>query len=179
MTDQLHAPEDTRTAVAANPPAPIAAPTPTAAPTTDQPAAPQPYPPGYGYPPAQAPYGQAPWPYQPGPWPQPSYPAGAPAQKSRFGLGILLGVVLGIGLALIGLIILVLASGVGAPANLGDSAYTDSLYGMCDEGNMAACDLLYWDSAVGSELEEFGATCGGRINTWQYGSCAESGLEPQ
>jgi hypothetical protein len=29
---------------------------------------------------------------------------------------------------------------------------------------MTACDFLYYRSPIGSQLEEIGSTCGGRIN---------------
>lgn len=32
----------------------------------------------------------------------------------------------------------------------------------CEDGDMTACDFLYFRSAVGSEYEEIGNTCGGR-----------------
>ena len=31
-------------------------------------------------------------------------------------------------------------------------------------GDMTACDFLYYRSPIGSQLEEIGSTCGGRIN---------------
>lgn len=41
-------------------------------------------------------------------------------------------------------------------------AHLDALYVACDEGEMGACDDLYWESPVGSDHEAFGDTCGGR-----------------
>lgn len=42
----------------------------------------------------------------------------------------------------------------------GDDPYLDGLWDACDGGDMAACDALYMDSAMGSEYEEFGDNCG-------------------
>lgn len=42
----------------------------------------------------------------------------------------------------------------------------------CATGSMAACDDLYWESAVGDVYEEYGATCGGRLAGTVEGDCA-------
>lgn len=42
----------------------------------------------------------------------------------------------------------------------------------CDDGDMEACDDLYWMSYSGDENEEFGATCGGRTDGEDGGNCA-------
>jgi hypothetical protein len=47
----------------------------------------------------------------------------------------------------------------------------DSLRASCAEGDMEACDDLYFDSPVGSDEEEFGSTCGGRQDPTN-GDCA-------
>ena len=48
---------------------------------------------------------------------------------------------------------------------VGDDSGLDRLADACDGGDMAACDELFFAAPVGSELEEFGATCGGRTVT--------------
>lgn len=53
----------------------------------------------------------------------------------------------------------------------GQNSYLDSLYDSCASGNNSACDDLYWDSAVGSDYEDFGRTCGGR-RTSAAGNCS-------
>jgi len=46
-----------------------------------------------------------------------------------------------------------------------DSEGLDRVLSLCeDDGDMTACDLLFFRSPVESELEEIGATCGGRVN---------------
>lgn len=41
----------------------------------------------------------------------------------------------------------------------------------CYEGDMAYCDQLYWSAEPGSELHEYGATCGSRFVYSQEGDC--------
>jgi hypothetical protein len=62
----------------------------------------------------------------------------------------------------------ILAS-IGDPVD-GDYGDVGALYDLCADGDMAACDLLYWQSPVNSEAEMFGSTCGGRT-TPVYGTC--------
>lgn len=45
----------------------------------------------------------------------------------------------------------------------GDDAELDALWDRCDAGEMVYCDVLYERSPVGSEYEEFGETCGARV----------------
>ena len=45
----------------------------------------------------------------------------------------------------------------------GDNAELDALWDACADGDGEACDELYWTSAVGSEYEAFGDTCGERF----------------
>jgi len=59
-------------------------------------------------------------------------------------------------------------------------------YGACDElqhlladecylADPASCDLLYWISEPGSGFEDYGATCGGRVEDWSWaGYCSEA-----
>jgi len=57
------------------------------------------------------------------------------------------------------------------PMQYGDSAALDLLYDECDSGSNAACDNLFEASAIGSEYEDFGATCGGRLPDEPTDSC--------
>ena len=41
----------------------------------------------------------------------------------------------------------------------------------CEAGDMYACDELYWYAPKGSDDEEFGATCGGKTDGTETGSC--------
>ncbi len=43
----------------------------------------------------------------------------------------------------------------------------------CADGSFDACDDLYLDSDLGSDYEEYGNSCGGRTEDWQYGGCAQ------
>ncbi len=52
----------------------------------------------------------------------------------------------------------------------GDSAYLDELWDECAEGDMEMCDLLYVESPVGTEYEDFGWSCGWR--TEEGGECS-------
>jgi hypothetical protein len=52
----------------------------------------------------------------------------------------------------------------------GDDASLDELEADCADGDFAACDDLYFSADLGSDLEEFGSTCGG-IAEPQQGSC--------
>jgi hypothetical protein len=47
----------------------------------------------------------------------------------------------------------------------------DALHDLCEEGDMGACDELYFESPIGSDEEEFGSTCGGRQDETN-GDCA-------
>jgi RNA polymerase subunit RPABC4/transcription elongation factor Spt4 len=54
----------------------------------------------------------------------------------------------------------------GGPQSYGeDPEGLDVLWSRCQAADMAACDMLFWNSPMGSEYEEFGATCGGRDPT--------------
>lgn len=44
----------------------------------------------------------------------------------------------------------------------------------CAAGDMASCDLLYFASGLGTDDEEFGATCGGLTDGSTAGTCEES-----
>jgi hypothetical protein len=45
----------------------------------------------------------------------------------------------------------------------------------CEDGDMRACDDLFFDSEAGSSFEEYGATCGGVDSGENAGSCASLG----
>ncbi len=45
----------------------------------------------------------------------------------------------------------------------------------CEEGYGLSCDWLYKLSEVGSPYEAYGATCGGRVDAVNAGSCADLG----
>jgi hypothetical protein len=53
------------------------------------------------------------------------------------------------------------------------AALLDQLALECYEGYGISCDVLYQVSEVGSDYEDYGATCGGRYD-WEYaGVCSE------
>lgn len=58
----------------------------------------------------------------------------------------------------------------------GDNPALDDLYDLCASGSGAACDQLYWLSPVGSDYEQFGATCGNRYEVDE--APASCGLQP-
>jgi hypothetical protein len=41
----------------------------------------------------------------------------------------------------------------------------------CHDGDMSACDDLYAETPVGDPYEEYGSTCGGRLDDETYGDC--------
>jgi hypothetical protein len=49
----------------------------------------------------------------------------------------------------------------------------DVLVDECYYGIGLSCDILYWATPVGSDYEDYGATCGGRFG-WEYaGACGQ------
>lgn len=50
-------------------------------------------------------------------------------------------------------------------ASYGDNSGCDALHGHCADGNMLACNDLYYSSNLASEYEQFGATCGDRAGS--------------
>ncbi|MGI8939460.1 MAG: hypothetical protein ACR2JF_14865 [Iamia sp.] len=48
-----------------------------------------------------------------------------------------------------------------------------TLYDACDAGDMGACDLLYYQSPYGSDVEYFGSTCGYVSSSELTGSCED------
>ncbi|TKR24349.1 DUF4190 domain-containing protein [Cellulomonas hominis] len=55
-----------------------------------------------------------------------------------------------------------LGSSTGAQ-NYGDDPELDALWDACQAGSGAACDDLYWESGAGTAYEDFGTTCGNRV----------------
>lgn len=47
----------------------------------------------------------------------------------------------------------------------------DDLMGDCEDGDLTACDEVYSNTSVGSPEEEYGSTCGGRIDEGVNGDC--------
>jgi S1-C subfamily serine protease len=64
------------------------------------------------------------------------------------------------------------AGGAESPTRYGDDPYLDDLWNACADGDLDSCDTLYYDSEIGSDYEEFGATCGGRYDEPIYGTCS-------
>lgn len=59
-----------------------------------------------------------------------------------------------------------------APGDLGDDAELDALAQDCFEGNMEACDDLFFESDINSAYETYATTCGGRLPEDEaYGIC--------
>lgn len=61
-----------------------------------------------------------------------------------------------------------------SPARYGDDPELDALWDECADGDMVACDDLYFSSDFGTEYEEFGNTCG-ESESAMYGLCEYSG----
>lgn len=53
-------------------------------------------------------------------------------------------------------------------------AILDGLAAECQEGYVGSCDVLYEVTAAGSDLEDWAARCGGRLDGWDYaGTCED------
>ena len=67
--------------------------------------------------------------------------------------------------------------GTGEPADPpapGDAAYEPQFAGPaaeCRDGDMAACDDLYFGTPLGHPYETYGSTCGGRLDEDTWGGC--------
>jgi len=57
------------------------------------------------------------------------------------------------------------------PFGYGDDVELDTLWDGCAAGDNAACDVLWWDSPIGSEYETFAESCGGRSSEPLLGDC--------
>ena len=62
------------------------------------------------------------------------------------------------------------------PDTYGDDPFLDVLYDQCADGDLDACDELYFDAPTGSEYEAFGSTCGDTTSDRYDGECAQSFL---
>lgn len=115
------------------------------------------------------PWGQPGQPYgQPGqPWGQPGQPWGQPGGTPSRTNGLIIGLAIAGALVLALVLFLVLRDG-GAPdaarepTGLGTDAVLDGLARDCYDGDMQACDDLFWQSPAGSAYEDYGDTCAGR-----------------
>jgi hypothetical protein len=61
----------------------------------------------------------------------------------------------------------------GEPNTYGDDPELDALWDECDGGSADACDQLFLDSPSGSEYEDFGWSCGGRVPEDEIEVCSE------
>jgi hypothetical protein len=57
------------------------------------------------------------------------------------------------------------------PFALGDDAALDTLTTSCADGDLGACDDLYFDAPIDSNYESFGQSCGGRLPEGTGGTC--------
>ncbi|MEM9609283.1 MAG: hypothetical protein AAGA99_17800 [Actinomycetota bacterium] len=62
-------------------------------------------------------------------------------------------------------------AGREAAMSYGDDPVLDELYDSCRLGDLINCDELYFVSAIGSEYEAFGSSCGGTTEP-TFGNCA-------
>jgi hypothetical protein len=60
-----------------------------------------------------------------------------------------------------------------APGALGDDPTLDAHASDCFDGDLAACDTLYFEAPPMSDYEEYAITCGGRVKAWAVVSCTE------
>ena len=123
----------------------------------------------YGQP--NQPYGQPNQPYiqQGQPYGQPGAPWAPPGGKApnRTGLFIALAVA---GALVLGLVLFLTLRGgdngipdpTREPTGLGTDAAMDELAADCHQGDMQACDDLFFQSPAGSAYEDYGDTCAGR-----------------
>jgi hypothetical protein len=59
------------------------------------------------------------------------------------------------------------------PFTYGDDPELDALWDACDGGDPDACDQLFSDSPGGSEYEDFGFSCGGRVPEGEVEICSD------
>jgi hypothetical protein len=95
------------------------------------------------------------------------------ARSSGTSRAVIVVVALVVGVALVGGLVLLIARAGGdddfqapdpPPAATPDQgAELTALAQDCYEGSMEACDDVFRDSPLGSELEDYGNTCGGRM----------------
>jgi hypothetical protein len=120
--------------------------------------------------------------YPPGPYPPGSPPGwAAPPRRAPVwpwvagGAGCLLILLVGIGLA-VALGLASSAGGFGGASSYGDDPELDVLWDACAARDAAACDQLYSESPFLSEYEEFGETCGYRVEPGDW--CVDRVLPP-
>ncbi len=163
--------------------APVAPPASTLDPPTLDLGVPPPAPP-----PGQPPIGSASSGGSGGPPPVPPAPQGVSAGSGRtwilVALGVGLLVVIGVVALAVGLVrgadpdAIFAATEATVPDPGGDTeapgtdTALDELWVACADGDMAACDDLYTRSEVGSEYEDFGRTCGRRVE--DAGLCVDA-----
>ncbi len=136
--------------------------------------------PGQAGPYATGPYAPAPGqrptdPYGPSPYSAGPYgaPYGPPRTSSRAVVWVILAAVLVIALIVVGAVFAfrnvadIIPSGPAESegGSYGTNAELDRLWDACEAGDGGACDDLFFESPAGSEYEEFGATCGNRLET--------------
>lgn len=107
-------------------------------------------PPGPPGPPPQGPPGQN------GP-----YGPGRDAPRRRRWLPWVIGGVAGLAVVVV---LLVVAALSYVPYDYGDDARLDAMWDACDAGELASCDELLAASGEGTDYEEFGLTCGQRVD---------------
>lgn len=123
---------------------------------TDQPTYQQPNGTPAGWPGAQRQY-----PLQPQPQPQPQ-PRRSPIIPAL--VGGLVGGAIGLFVGAVGCVFaLIILPNTSMPASLGEDPHVDEVYDMCADGDMAACDLMFYEVAPGSVLEDFSMSCGDRV----------------
>ncbi len=66
--------------------------------------------------------------------------------------------------------------GINSSDEYGDDPQLDRLWDDCDDGDLEACDDLYFASPIGSQYEEFAETCGGQEPDGFGGECAVGGF---
>lgn len=138
-----------------------------------------------------APYGSAPyWPYAAPPWAFPGGEYGQPVKPQRNTALIVTAVVLGVLLLIAVVLVLVFAArsaavgdpfAMGAPATteptppgeLGEDTLLDQLAQRCFEGDLAACDGLFYAAEVNSDYENYASTCGGRVDPYAAYFCTD------
>jgi hypothetical protein len=62
-----------------------------------------------------------------------------------------------------------------APGELGEDPSLDAAAQACFAGDLAACDVLWSESAPMSAYEQYAATCGGRVKPDAVPACTELG----
>ena len=63
------------------------------------------------------------------------------------------------------------------PAGLGTDPGLDGVAQQCHDGSMLQCDHLFDVAPSGSEYEQYGMTCGGRVKAYDVTSCTDLAAE--